>query len=472
MIDRKKLKMTISTALCAALLASCAAAPEQSEVIDTSSTETETTEATMETTQTPQLDGYNLLWSDEFDGDTLNESIWNRELRDPGWTNNELQEYTDSEDNIYVQDGCLVLRALREDRNGTPYYTSGKVNSQNNAQFQYGRVEVRARVPEGQGLWPAIWMMPQDESLYGQWPKCGEIDIMEVLGNDTTTSYSTIHYGEPHAEQQGIISLDSGSFSEDFHIYVVEWEPGEMRFYTDDVLVLTVNDWYTSDGGQDQPYPAPFNQPFFVQMNLAVGGTWPGNPDETTDFDNAIFEIDYVRVYQRDEYDMNVERPPMEFREPLEDGNFIYNGDFSDAENLSDETDWFFLLFADGEGAAVIENNEIVITSENAGTEDYSVQLVQPDLPVVNGHTYRVSFDIMAEEDRDCIVCVSAPRAGWIRYLPDTTIDIGPEWQTFEFEFTSNERDDNYGRLEFNMGNHGYTSTIHITNVRYEDITE
>ena len=113
-----------------------------------------------------------------------------------------------------------------------------------------------------------------------------------------------------------------------------------------------------------------------------------------------------------------------------------------------------------------------MITSENDGTEEYSVQLVQPDLPVVHGHTYRVTFDIMAEEDRDCVVCVSAPRAGWIRYLQDTTIDIGPEWQTYEFEFTSNERDDNYGRLEFNMGNHGYTSTIHITNVRYEDITE
>ena len=471
MIDPKKLKIAVSSILCVSVLASCTTTPEQTEAIDTSAV-AETTEATMEVTQTPQLDGYNLLWSDEFDGNTLNEAIWNRELRDPGWTNNELQEYTDSDDNIYVQDGCLVLRAIREDRDGTPYYTSGKVNSQNNAQFQYGRVEVRARVPEGQGLWPAIWMMPQDESYYGQWPKCGEIDIMEVLGNDTSRSYSTIHYGEPHAEQQGTISLSEGSFSSDFHVYVVEWEPGEMRFYTDDELVLTVNDWYSSENGEDKPYPAPFDQPFFVQMNLAVGGDWPGNPDETTDFDNAAFEIDYVRVYQRDEYDTNVERPPLQYREALEDGNFIYNGDFSVEEDLGDETDWFFLLFNEGVGAASIENNEIVITSENDGTEEYSVQLVQPDLPVVHGHTYRVTFDIMAEEDRDCVVCVSAPRAGWIRYLQDTTIDIGPEWQTYEFEFTSNERDDNYGRLEFNMGNHGYTSTIHITNVRYEDITE
>ena len=463
-------KKFVAALLCAVMFCSCSTpAADETSV---SSQETETTEVTMAVTQTPELEGYNLLWSDEFDGDTLNEDIWNRECREPGWTNNELQEYTASDDNIFVENGCLVLRALREDRDGTPYYTSGKVNSQNHTDFMYGRVEVRARVPQGQGLWPAIWMMPQDESFYGQWPKCGEIDIMEVLGNDTSMSYSTIHYGEPHAEQQGTIVLGENAFSEDFHIYALEWEPGEMRFYTDDQLVLTVNDWYTADGGQEQPYPAPFNQPFFVQMNLAVGGNWPGNPDETTDFENARFEIDYVRVYQRDEYDTNVERPPMVFREALEDGNFIYNGDFSEAEDLGDESDWFFLLFNDGVGEAVIENGEIVITSENDGTEEYSVQLVQPDLPVVNGHTYRLTFDIMAEEARDAVVCISAPRAGWIRYLPDTAIDIGPEWQTFEFEFTSNERDDNYGRLEFNMGNHGYTSTIHITNVRYEDITE
>ena len=468
----KFLKVTAVSGLCLSILCSCTATPAETTEVNEMNENT-AAETTVPATVTPELEGYNLLWADEFDGDTLNEAIWNREMREPGWTNNELQEYTDSDDNIYVENGCLVLRALREDRDGTPYYTSGKVNSQNNAQFQYGRVEVRARVPEGQGLWPAIWMMPQDESLYGQWPKCGEIDIMEVLCNDTTTSYSTIHYGEPHAEQQGIFYLDSGSFSSDFHVWAVEWEPGEMRFYTDDQLVLTVNDWFTAAGGEEQPYPAPFNQPFFVQLNLAVGGDWPGNPDDSTDFENARFEIDYVRVYQRDEYDMNVEKPPMEFREALEDGNFIYNGDFADdTEDLNDEEDWFFLQLNEGVGSARIEDNQIIIETENDGTEEYSIQLVQPDLPVVNGHTYRVTFDIMAEEERDCVVCVSAPRAGWIRYLPDTAIDIGPDWQTFTFEFTSNERDDNYGRLEFNMGNHGYTSTIHITNVRYEDITE
>jgi hypothetical protein len=336
----------------------------------------------------------------------------------------------------------------------------------------YGKVVVSAKVPEGQGLWPAIWMMPQDESYYGQWPKCGEIDIMESLGKDTTISYSTIHYGEPHAEQQGTVTMTGAdSFSARFHEYSVEWEPGEMRFYTDDVLVLTVNDWFTAEEGQDdKPYPAPFNQPFFVQMNLAVGGDWPGNPDATTNFDNAEFEIDYVRVYQKPEYDTNVQKPEKVFREALPDGNFIRNGDFSVAEDLTDDTDWKFLLFYEGEGQAEIKDGEMIITSTNCGTEEYSVQLVHPDLPMRKGHTYRITFDIRADEARKCIVCVSAPNAGWIRYFPDTSIDLTEEWQTFEFTFDMTEKDDNNGRLEFNMGKHGDTATIHITNVRVEEV--
>ena len=132
MHKNKMVKSAIATGLCLSVLCSCTEVNDM-EQTDMTGVETTAAETSVPATVTPQLDGYNLLWADEFDGDTLNEAIWNRELREPGWTNNELQEYTDSEDNIYVENGCLVLRALREDRDGTPYYTSGKVNSQNNA---------------------------------------------------------------------------------------------------------------------------------------------------------------------------------------------------------------------------------------------------------------------------------------------------------------------------------------------------
>ena len=153
-------------------------------------------------TETPQLEGYNLLWSDEFDGKEMDKSKWNYEPHQPGWTNNELQEYTTSTDNVFVKNGNLVLKAIKTEKDGKPYYTSGKVTGQNKTDFQYGKVVVSAKVPEGQGLWPAIWMMPKQESYYGQWPKCGEIDIMESLGNDTTISYSTIHYGRARSPRR------------------------------------------------------------------------------------------------------------------------------------------------------------------------------------------------------------------------------------------------------------------------------
>lgn len=419
----------------------------------------------------PSLDGYTLLWHDEFNGNKLDTKIWSYDPHEPGWTNNELQEYTESTKNVYVKDGSLVLKAIKEDRNGSDYYTSGKIKSQNKKDFMYGKVVARAKVPEGKGLWPAIWMMPTDESFYGQWPKCGEIDIMEVLGNQTEIAYGTVHYGEPHAEQQGIYTLTSGTFASDYHEYSVEWEPGEMRWYIDDTLYLTVNDWFTAVAGEDEkPYPAPFNQNFFVQLNLAVGGDWPGNPDSSTNFDNAEFDIDYVRVYQKTSYDTNVEKPAKQFREPLADGNLIYNGDFAEAEDLADEENWSFLLFEGGEGSAEIVNNELVIKSSKAGNEEYSVQIVQPDLPMYKGHSYRVSFDAYATEDRKMITAVTAPTAGWIRYLKDTTLDLTTEYQTFTYEFDMTEKDDNNGRLEFNMGKQKSTAEIHIKNVRVEEI--
>ncbi len=491
---KKSLCLIISVALLLGMMAGCGKeAKQKNEGENTSGNVTETVQNENTPTQSPdvpdkngttptgneaspagipQIDGYTLLWNDEFDGESLDMDIWSHDPREPGWTNNELQEYTTSEENVFVRDGKLILKAIKTTTaNGKDYYTSGKVKTQNKEDFTYGKVVARAKVPEGKGLWPAIWMMPKDEGFYGQWPKCGEIDIMEVLGNQTDTAYGTIHYGEPHASQQGTVVLTNGTFASDFHEFSVEWEPGEMRFYIDGNLYKTVNDWFTAVNGEDEkPYPAPFNQPFFIQMNLAVGGDWPGNPDETTNFDKAEFEIDYVRVYQKPSYDTNVQKPKKLYRTPLEDGNFIYNGDFAEAEDLTDEVNWKFLLFQQGEGKAEIKDGMITITSTNAGVVDYSVQLVQPEMPMIKGKKYRVSFDAYADEARDIIVCVSAPNNNWIRYLPDTVLTLSTDWKTYTYEFDMTNKDDPMGRLEFNLGNRGSVAAVHITNVRVEEI--
>ena len=447
-------------------------APSQATTEEDTAQTAETEETLVEEdTSDIQIEGYNLLWHDEFNGDELNQEIWTREVREVGWTNNELQAYVDSEDNVFVKDGNLILKAMDA---GDGTYTSGKVNSQNKADFQYGKVVASAKTPQGKGLWPAIWMMPQDEDFYGQWPKCGEIDIMEVLGDDVSKAYQTIHYGAPHAEQQGIYTINNvlkdGTFASKFHEYSVEWEPGEMRFFIDNIKILTVNDWFSAvEGEDDKPYPAPFNQPFFVQMNLAVGGNWPGDPDENTDFDNAEFAIDYVRVYQKDSYDENVTKPKKEYRAPDETGNYINNGDFT--AELNKKEDWSFYKAAGGEGEAFIgKNGEIAISTTEEGTEDYSVQLFQARIPQVKGSKYRVTFDMRADEPRKAVVAVTAPTAGWIRYLPDTEFDVSTEMETYTFEYEMTEKDDNNGRLEFNLGNRGSKATIYITNVRLEEI--
>jgi len=178
-----------------------------------------------------------------------------------------------------------------------------------------------------------------------------------------------------------------------------------------------------------------------------------------------------VRVYQLPEYDTNVEKPVYEAKEAGADGNFVNNGDFSDAsEDLTDDVDWKFLLAQNGEGEAVIQDNSIVITSTNAGVVDYSVQLVSWDIPLETGSKYKVTFDAKSDEERQIISAVTAPYVDWIRYYPDTKFDVDTEWTTYEYEFEMTERDDPRGRLEFNLGNLGSTATVYITNVRFEKV--
>ena len=421
-------------------------------------------------------EGYNLKWEDQFEGESLNRDDWNVELHDPGWVNNELQSYVDSPENIYLQDGSLVLKPVENmNEDGSVSYTSGRINTQHKHDFKYGLFEARVKVPEGQGFLPAFWMMPTDENLYGQWPRCGEIDIMEVLGNNTDTSYGTIHYGNPHSESQGSYTLDEGAFSEEYHVFDVEWEPGKISWYVDGKLIHTEDNWYSATEGQGEiTYPAPFDQPFYIILNLAVGGNWPGNPDDTTDIENSAYYIDYVKVYQKDSYDENVTKPIEEviLRDPDENGNYIINGDFSVKEELTDDKDWVFLTALGGEAGAEIRNNEIEVRTENEGTVDYSVQLVQPNLPMKQGGVYQLSFNAYADADRTMKVGISAPERLFRRYLNDTEISLTQEKQTYNLDFTMTDSNDANGRLEFNMGAAGSTSGIRISNVSLKKTDE
>ena len=340
-------------------------------------------------------------------------------------------------------------------------YTSGRISTQNLKTFTYGRFEVRAKVPNGQGYLPAFWLMANDENVYGQWPRCGEIDCMEVMGQDTNKLYGTIHYGNPHAESQGTYTIKDGekSFSDDFHTFTCDWEPGKITWYVDGKKYHEESNWHSTTEGQGTlTYPAPFDQPFYIILNLAVGGSWVGNPNEETNFVNNPFVVDYVRVYQKDSYDENVTRPEVKFEptnEPDDSGNYIKNSTFAEAEDLTDDTNWKFITALDGAATAEIKDNSMVISTENAGTVDYSVQLVQANVPFEKGATYEVSFDAQASENRKMNVDVKAPDRGYQSYMKTMVPELTTEMKHFSTQFVMKADSDVNGRLEFNMGNAG-----------------
>ena len=254
---------------------------------------------------------WELVWSDEFDGEELDESKWSYQYGTgaseglTGWGNNESQYYTDREENIFVEDGKLHIVA-REENYGGMDYTSARIRTINKGDWRYGRFEIRAKMPVGQGIWPAIWMMPTDD-VYGGWAASGEIDIMEYLGHEPDKVHGTLHYGggwPDNVHTGDYYQLGEGTFHDDFYTFTLEWEHGEMRWYVDGEHYQTQDDWYT----QGHDFPAPFDQRFHMILNVAVGGNWPGYPDHTTQFPQEMI-VDYVRVYQDADADTLVTLP-------------------------------------------------------------------------------------------------------------------------------------------------------------------
>jgi beta-glucanase (GH16 family) len=241
--------------------------------------------------------GYQLVWSDEFDvpdGSAPDPGKWNHSTGGSGWGNGELEYYTDSVNNAYVSAGMLVIQTRQESMMGRDY-TSARLNTMVYGQWTYGRFEIRARLPDTQGIWPAFWLLPA-LARYGSWPAGGEIDIMELIGSEPGRVYGTLHYGNPHQSIGGHYDLSAGQvFADDFHVFALEWEPSQIRWYVDGALYQTADEWFTSK--PNAPFPAPFDQPFYLILNVAVGGNWPGSPDSTSVFPQSM-HVDYVRVYQ------------------------------------------------------------------------------------------------------------------------------------------------------------------------------
>lgn len=231
-----------------------------------------------------------LLWEDNFETAGINTGNWNVMTDNSGSGNNELQYYTPRDTNVFIEDGKLIIRALEEAYGGHSY-TSGKLTTRGLADWRYGRIEASIKMPAGQGLWPAFWMMPA-ENKYGGWPNSGEVDIVELIGNDTNTVHGTIHYGPPWAYTNGSHTLEEGYFSDSAYIYALEWTADTMKWFVDDVMYSMK----TRESLNNPDLWKVFQERFYLILNVAVGGNWPGDPDETTVFPQ-VMEVDYVRVY-------------------------------------------------------------------------------------------------------------------------------------------------------------------------------
>jgi beta-glucanase (GH16 family) len=232
------------------------------------------------------VDYANLVWSNEFNDGPLDSAIWNYELGGGGWGNNELENYTNSINNVHIDSGYLHITAL----NPSPgSYTSGRITTQGKKEFTYGRFEIRAQLPEGRGLWPALWMLGGNISSVG-WPKCGEIDIMELIGNAPSTIYGSVHWNDNgHVSRSNIFTLSVSKFSSGFHVFSLIWTPSR--------LIWLVDNQKYSDLSRSEINAFPFDLPQFFIFNVAVGGNWPGAPDQTTIFPQNMI-VDYIRVYQ------------------------------------------------------------------------------------------------------------------------------------------------------------------------------
>ena len=254
------------------------------------------------TTTPPPTPSYQLVWSDECsgsDGSAPDVTKWAIQTGGGGWGNNELESYTARPTNVQVSGGNLVITAIKEDYTGADgiarHYTSARLQTKGLFSQQYGRFEARIKIPRGQGMWPAFWMLGNNIDTV-PWPACGENDIMENIGKEPSIVHASLHAGGyTGGEVSALYTLPNGqNFADDYHIFATEWEPQVIRFYVDGNLYATYTP-ASPPSGSAWPFDG---QAFFMLLNLAVGGDWPGNPDGTTQFPQQML-VDYVRVYQK-----------------------------------------------------------------------------------------------------------------------------------------------------------------------------
>ena len=460
-----------------------------------------------------------LVWSDEFNATALDTTKWGHQLGNggninlPGWGNNELEYYTDRTENVRVDGGNLIITARKEAFLGTaaggnvgqPFtWTSGRIRTAGKFSRTYGKIEFRAKLPIGKGFWPAIWMLPEDQvgNPYAAWAANGEIDIAEGWGSKPTKVGQTLHYGAmwPGNLYTGHeATVASGSDVSEWHTYTLEWRSNEIKWSIDGVVTSTQTKWWSSnvktpDSDDDlNAWPAPFDKPFYLLINLAVGGNFDGNPNATTP-DTAEMVVDYIRWSSLpDEKRDPGPRPAMKYpwtpvnmvARPAVDGNLIYNPAFEwtssnatvaqnpDAESIEGASNSsFWNLFKSGAQAnAINEAGALKINITDPGSEAWNVQLQHNNIPITEGRKYRISFDARSSANRTLTYTVGAAQnRNFESYSGgDQTAELTSTMQKFTRTFSMHAATNNAARVVFNLAKAGANS-VWIDNVVVEDI--
>lgn len=452
------------------------------------------------------------VWSDEFDYEGLPDpGKWSYDVGGHGFGNEELQYYTNSRsENARVENGKLIIEARKEPYNGSEY-TSAKLISRGKGDWKYGRFEIRAKLPTGRGIWPAIWMLPT-HSVYGNWPASGEIDIMELVGYEPEKVHFTIHteaYNHKIGTQVGTGTTLAAPYN-NFYTYALEWTEDSLKFFVDDNLYFSVK-------REDNDYAKwPFDQPFYLLLNVAVGGTWGGS----NGIDDAIFpqtmEVDYVRVYKMAEegnnfslntyasngtVQINPEKQNYTRGEnvaitaiPDEGYEFIaWSGSFSGTaeqvalpmyfnydikaefarkgEILTNASFFNSTLAWSYYGASMnAENDTLVASIPTSTTNPWDIQISQNGLYLENGATYTLRFKVSSETSRNVNASVGISQEPWTTFI-SKTVSIGTVEKEFVYEFTMNTDEEN-ARVSFDLGKEAgdvYISEVSL--VKNDEIT-
>ena len=404
--------------------------------------------------------------------------------------------------------GYLNINAIKDTGNSSYPYSSTRILTKGLYSQKYGKIEVRAKVPGGKGLWPAIWMMPED-SVYGTWAASGEIDIMEGWGHDTSKMCGTIHYGSTYPANKftgKTYNLPDNGSTTDFHVYSIEWKPGEIKWLVDGVCYSTQNNWFSKgvNNAANYTFPAPFDQNFYLIMNLAVGGNFDGNPADDASYIPAQMQIDYVRMYEpTDGRNDIVPVKPSGSTEALpdgykvqDDGNLMYNNDYAngfieetnsakvpeDTQTSITDGKWLFLHLATDDGTGSVGYGGVGSVSTesisgttfakaavtNGGAQNYAVQLIKT-ATIAKSRTYKVTFDAKASADTTISAKASGDGdAGWATYSNNDSFSLTTAVQPYQFIFTMAQESDLKARLEFELGLQ--TATVWIGNVKIEEI--